>query len=54
VVDFHVDSIEIHSNQIWKDLMEFYNSIGVFEKILKINKDGHLISYKVNPGMHQM
>ena len=36
VLDFHVASIELHSNQIWRDLREFYSLVGVFEKILKI------------------
>jgi len=31
-----VASIELHSNQIWRDLREFYSLVGVFEKILKI------------------
>jgi hypothetical protein len=35
-----VASIELHSNQMWKDLREFYNLTGAFEKILKIKKAG--------------
>ena len=31
-----VASIELPSNQMWKDLREFYSLVGVFEKLLKI------------------
>ena len=33
--------VELHSNQMWMDFREFYNLIGVFEKLLKIKKAGH-------------
>jgi hypothetical protein len=32
--------IELHSNQMWKDLREFYSLVGVFEKLIKIKKAG--------------
>jgi len=35
-----VASIELHSNQMWRDLREFYRLVGVFEKFLKIKKVG--------------
>jgi len=35
-----VATIELHSNQMWKDLREFYSLVGVFEKSLKIKKAG--------------
>jgi len=35
-----VATIELHSNQMWKDLREFYSMVGVFEKSLKIKKAG--------------
>ena len=31
-----VARISLHSNQMWKDLREFYSLTGVFEKFLKI------------------
>jgi hypothetical protein len=36
-----VATIELHSNQIWRDLRGFYNLVGVLEKFLKIKKAGH-------------
>jgi len=33
-----VASIELHSNQMWKDLMKFYKLNKVLTKILKHNK----------------
>jgi hypothetical protein len=36
-----VASVELHSNQMWKDLRDFYSLVGVFEKLLKIKKAGH-------------
>ena len=33
-----VASIELHSNQMWQDLREFYSLLGVVEWILKVNK----------------
>jgi hypothetical protein len=33
--------IELHSNQMWKDLREFYSLAGVLEKFLKIKKAGN-------------
>ena len=30
-----VASIELHSNQMWKDLREFHSLVGVFEKSLE-------------------
>jgi hypothetical protein len=36
-----VASIELHSNQMWKDLREFHSLVGVFEKSLKIKKAGY-------------
>ena len=38
---FFVADILLHSNQLWKDLREFYNLTGAFEKILKPKKAGH-------------
>ena len=35
-----VACIELHSNQMWKDLREFHSLVGVFEKSLKIKKAG--------------
>lgn len=29
------------SNQMWRDLREFYSLVGVFEKFLKIKKAGY-------------
>ena len=31
-----VASIELHSNQMWKELAEFYKLVGLFDKILKL------------------
>ena len=36
-----VASIELHSNQMWKDLREFYSLVGVLEQFLKIKKTGY-------------
>jgi len=36
----NVACIELHSNQMWKDLREFHSLVGVFEKSLKIKKAG--------------
>ena len=33
--------IELHSNQMWKDLREFYSLVGVLEQFLKIKKTGY-------------
>ena len=30
-------NIELHSNQIWKDLRELYKMVKTFEKLIKIN-----------------
>jgi len=35
-----VACIELHSNQMWRDLREFYSLAGVFEKFLNIKKAG--------------
>jgi hypothetical protein len=35
-----VASIVLHSNQMWRDLREFYSLVGVFEKFHKIKKEG--------------
>ena len=35
-----VATIELHSNQIWNDLREFYSLVGVLEKFLKFKKEG--------------
>jgi hypothetical protein len=35
-----VACIELHSNQMWKDLREFYSLAGVFEKFFNIKKAG--------------
>ena len=37
---FSVASIELHSNQMWRDLREFHSLVRVFEKSLKIKKAG--------------
>jgi hypothetical protein len=34
-------NILLQSNQLWKDLREFYSLVGVFEKLFKIKKAGH-------------
>ena len=36
VLDFRVASILLHANEMWRDLREFYNLVGFFEKYLKI------------------
>jgi hypothetical protein len=36
-----VASIELHSNQMWKDLRGFYSLVGVFEKFLNPKKAGY-------------
>jgi len=36
-----VASIELHSNQMWKDLRELHELTGLFKMILKIKKVGH-------------
>jgi hypothetical protein len=36
-----VATIELHSNQMWKDLREFYSLVGVLEQFLKIKKTGY-------------
>ena len=36
-----VATIELHSNQIWNDLRDFYSLVGVLEKFLKIKKAGN-------------
>jgi hypothetical protein len=38
VVDFLLACIELHSNQLWKDLREFYNLNKVLTIILMQNK----------------
>ena len=35
-----VACIELHSNQMWKDLREFHSLVRVFDKSLKIKKAG--------------
>ena len=35
-----VASIELHSNQMWRALREFYSLVSVFEKFHKIKKAG--------------
>ena len=35
-----VASIVLHSNQMWRDLREFYSLVGVFEKYFNIKKAG--------------
>ena len=35
-----VASIVLHSNQMWRDLKEFYSLVGDFEKFLNIKKGG--------------
>jgi hypothetical protein len=37
-VETFVASIELQSNQMWRDLREFYSLVGVFENLLKIKK----------------
>lgn len=32
-------TIELHSDQIWRNLGVFYSLVGVLEKFLKIKKD---------------
>ena len=41
VLDFPVASIELHANQMWKDLRELYSLVGLFGKLLKIKKSVH-------------
>jgi hypothetical protein len=36
-----VASIELHSNQMWKDLREFCSLVEIFEKFLNPKKTGH-------------
>jgi hypothetical protein len=36
-----VATIELHSDQIWRDLREFYSLIRVLEEFLKIKKAGY-------------
>ncbi len=33
-----VATFELHPNQMWKDLSEFYNLFSIFEKFFKIKK----------------
>ncbi len=35
-----VATVELHSNQIWRDLGAFYSLVEVLEKFLKIKKVG--------------
>ena len=36
-----VANIVLHSNQMWRDLREFYSLVGAFEKFLKTKKAGN-------------
>ena len=36
-----VATIELHSNQIWRDLGAFYSLVGVLEEFFKIKKAGN-------------
>ncbi len=36
-----VAAIDLHSDQIWRDLGAFYNLVEVLEKFLKIKKAGN-------------
>ena len=36
VLDLHVANIVLHSNQMWRDLREFYSLVGVFKKFYKL------------------
>ena len=40
VLDFPVASIELHANQMWKDLRAVYSLAGVLEKFLTPKKAG--------------
>jgi hypothetical protein len=38
IMRLHEATVLLNSNQIWKDLREFYSLIGVFENLPKIKK----------------